>query len=65
MHLPSWPRRGKPLREADAARTGREWRHPSPTTDVKTAALRTLCQVSGRRAGRGGMPLLLGRCHST
>ena len=37
--------RGKPLREADPLRTGRTWRRPSATVDVKTAALRTLCQA--------------------
>lgn len=37
--------RGKPLAEADQARTGREWRHPSPTTAIKAAALRTVCQA--------------------
>jgi sister-chromatid-cohesion protein PDS5 len=37
--------RGKPLREFDPQRTGREWRRPSPTTEIKAAALRTLCQA--------------------
>lgn len=45
---PARPRaayRGKPLREVDAERTGRRWRHPSPSTHIKAAALRTLCQA--------------------
>ena len=37
--------RGKPLREADPLRTGRTWRRPSPSAEIKSAALRTLCQA--------------------
>lgn len=37
--------RGKPLVPEDASKTGRKWRHPSPTTALKSAALRTLCQA--------------------
>ena len=37
--------RGKPLREVNPGRTGRAWRRPSPSTDIKAAALRTLCQA--------------------
>ena len=32
---PPIPCRGKPLREFDAQRTGREWRRPSATTEIK------------------------------
>jgi hypothetical protein len=37
--------RGKPLREVNPGCTGRAWRRPSPSTDIKAAALRTLCQA--------------------
>ncbi|KAL4458690.1 hypothetical protein ABPG75_013555 [Micractinium tetrahymenae] len=37
--------RGKPLVPVDPAKTGRKWRHPSPSTALKSAALRTLCQA--------------------
>ncbi len=33
--LTSIPCRGKPLREFDVQRTGREWRRPSATTEIK------------------------------
>lgn len=44
--------RGRPLAEADPARTGREWRSPSPCTAIKTAVLRTLCQALVPDGGR-------------
>ena len=44
MRVP-WLCRGKPLREVNPGRTGRAWRRPSPSTDIKAAALRTLCQA--------------------
>lgn len=37
--------RGKPLVAVEPGKTGRKWRHPSPSTAVKAAMLRTMCQA--------------------
>lgn len=36
--MPAPPLRAKPLREFDPQRTGREWRRPSPTTEIKVCS---------------------------
>ena len=36
--MPAPPLRAKPLREFDPQRTGREWRRPSPTTEIKVGS---------------------------